>query len=246
VALSNQGQCLRFQTSISGTYVKLFSMATYSIREHKKHKKPESEGKSGLVVLLVISLILLAGSAFLAHKHQLTGWQARIFYDLNNPRLGSAFTMAAKWITEGLGSAIPIALVPLGFKKFRLAWRFLVTAGGAFVLAYIIKKVVNEPRPIAMLHGHLQQRVIETGPGFPSGHETAATALALTLWFILPAKWRWISVVWIVAVALSRLYLGVHTPADIVGGFACGLLAVCIVRLLPKIIAEPLRLDESD
>lgn len=223
-------------------------MATYSIREHPKHKKSTETSKTGLIVGLVISLVLLGGSALLAHKHELTGLQARIFYDFNNPDLGSHFTTAAKWITEGLGSAIPIAIcvvVPLLFKNVRLAWRFLVTAGGAFVLSYIVKKIVNEPRPIAMLHGHLHQRVIETGPGFPSGHETAATALALTLWFILPAKWRWVSIVWMALVAWSRLYLGVHTPADIVGGFACGLLAVCVVRLLPKVIAVPLRLDES-
>jgi undecaprenyl-diphosphatase len=181
-------------------------------------------------------------------KSPYPGFQARIFYDFNNPDLGSGFTTAAKWITEGLGSAYPIiacVVIPFIFKKYRLAWRFFVTAGGAFVLGEILKKLVNEPRPITLLSGHLQQRVIETGPGFPSGHETAATALALTLWFVLPPKWRFISIVWIAIVAWSRLFLGVHTPMDIIGGFACGLIAVCIIRLLPMWLAKPLRLDEQ-
>lgn len=224
-------------------------MATYSIREHARHTKAETSPKAGLIIGLVISIILLVGSALIAHKHELITWQARIFYDFDNLNLGGSFTTAAKWITEGLGAAYPIAacvIISAAFKKFRLAWRFLVTAGGAFVLAYIVKQLVKEPRPIAMLHGHLHQRVVETGFGFPSGHAAAATALALTLWFVLPVKWRWVSIIWIAVVAWSRLYLGVHTPVDIIGGFACGLLAVCVVRLLPKAIAEPLRLNDQD
>jgi undecaprenyl-diphosphatase len=221
---------------------------SYAIHGRSKVKPKKAATKTGLIIWLVISLILLTGSAVVAHKHQLTGWQARVFYDIDNLNLSHGFTTAAKIITEGLGAAYPIAacvIIPALFKKYRVAWRFLVTAGGAFVLAYIVKKLVNEPRPIVMLKGHLHQRVIETGPGFPSGHEAAATALALTLWFILPARWRFISIIWISVVAWSRLYLGVHTPMDIVGGFACGLLVVCVVRLLPKAIAKPLRLDET-
>jgi membrane-associated phospholipid phosphatase len=226
-------------------------MADYSLRDgvtQKTKVKSKNNSRNWLIFWLVIGVVLLIGSLLISRGHKLVGLQARIFYDFNNPALGSGFTTAAKWITEGLGAGYPIAIcviVPLIFKKYRLAWRFLVTAGGAFVLAYIVKKIVHEPRPIAMLQGHLHQRVVETGPGFPSGHEAAATALALTLWFILPPKWRWVSIVWIVAVAWSRLYLGVHTPADVIGGFACGLLAVCIVRLLPKVIARPLRLDDT-
>lgn len=223
-------------------------MTTYSIHAHHKTAPKHQAKKTGLVIWLLIGLVLLAGSAYIAHKHQLTGFQARLFYDVDNLNLSNHFTTAAKIVTEGLGAAYPIAacaIIPAIFKKFRLAWRFLVTAGGAFVLAYIIKKVVNEPRPIVLLHGHLHQRVIETGAGFPSGHEAAATALALTLWFVLPTKWRWISLIWIAVVAWSRLYLGVHTPVDIIGGFACGLLAVCVVRLLPQVIAGPLRLDDA-
>ncbi len=225
-------------------------MAQYNSKEGVIHEKPKvvKDSKTWLYIWLAVSIVLLAGSMYVAHKHKLTGFQARVFYDFNNPDLGSGFTAAAKWITEGLGSAYPIIvciLIPLIFKKYRLAWRFFITTGGALVLAEIIKKVVNEPRPIVMLAGHLHQRVVETGPGFPSGHETAATALALTLWFALPKQWRFVSIIWIAVVAWSRLYLGVHTPMDIIGGFACGLLAVCIVRLLPKGIAKPLLLDEQ-
>lgn len=198
-------------------------------------------------IWFAVGLLLFAVSLVIASSHRLSGVQAEIFRALNN--LPGSYTKPALWITEGLGSAVPIAvcvIVPLFFKRFRLAWRFFFTAGGAVAVMYVIKKIVNEPRPFIMLHNQLNLRAVETGPSFPSGHTVAATALALTLWPIVPAKWRWLLVLWIVAVGLSRLYLGVHTPVDIVGGFAIGLMAVCFVRLLPKAIARPLRLDSLD
>jgi membrane-associated phospholipid phosphatase len=195
------------------------------------------------VIGFIIGIILLIPTYLIAHTHQLTGLQARIFFDFDN--LPNGYKTLTLIVTEGLGSAYPIAICVLAavvFKRYRLAWRFAFTAGGAAAVAEIIKKLVNEPRPIVMLHGHLHQRAVETGPGFPSGHATAATALALTLWLILPRKWRWLPILWILTVAVSRLYLGIHTPADIVGGFAIGLMAVCFVQLLPRNLARKIYL----
>ncbi len=209
--------------------------------------KTSRKSQTGLWVAFGIGLLLLIVSMLMAGGNTLTGWQASLFHAINNGPDG--LRTPALWITEGLGAAYPIilcVLIPLLFKKYRLSWRFFFTTGGAIVAGFAVKYIVNEPRPTAMLHANnLHVRAIETGPGFPSGHMLAATALALTLWFILPKTWRWVSVLWILLVAWSRLYLGVHTPADIISGFAIGLMAVCFVRLLPPKIAKPLRLDEE-
>lgn len=200
------------------------------------------------IVGMIVGLVLLVPVALMAHKHQLTGVQLSIFRAFNNLNLPHFVVSLSKVLTEALGAAYPIAacvLIPLLFKKYRLAWRFLVTAGGSTVVFYVIKKLINEPRPFAMLNNNLHMRVVETGPSFPSGHETAATALALTLWLILPSKWRWLSVLWIAVVAFTRLYLGAHTPGDVIGGFAIGLMAVSFVSLLPLSFAKPLRLERE-
>lgn len=216
-------------------------MAMSSEPQHHSGKS-----KTGLWIAFFVGLVLLIGSMIVAGGHPLSGWQSSVFHSINNE--SNSFKTAALWITEGLGTAYPIALcviIPLLFKKYRLSWRFFFTAGGTIAAGFIVKYLVNEPRPRVILHHHnIHVRAVETGPGFPSGHMLAATALALTLWFVLPKAWRWVSVLWILLVAWSRLYLGVHTPADIISGFAIGLMAVCFVRLLPPVIAKPLRLDE--
>ena len=217
--------------------------------EHNKQTIEKSDYPStAAVVGLVVGFILFIPVALVAHKHQLTGIQLHIFRTFNNLNLPHFVTSVSKLLTELLGAAYPIAacvLIPLLFKRYRLAWRFFLTAGGATAVFYVIKKVISEPRPIVMLHGNLHQRVVETGPAFPSGHETAATVLALTLWLILPNKWRWVSILWIATVAFTRLYLGVHTPGDVIGGIALGLMAVSFVCLLPPVITKPLRLERE-
>ncbi|HRW92770.1 MAG TPA: phosphatase PAP2 family protein [Thermotogota bacterium] len=102
---------------------------------------------------------------------------------------------------------------------YRLVFTYLT---GAF-LAASLKDLFKVPRPIGE-EGITSQR-LETAEGysFPSGHSFNATATWLTLsthfkkhWFSILA---WLS---IALVALSRLYLGVHRPVDVLGGIILG------------------------
>ncbi|HVX58910.1 MAG TPA: phosphatase PAP2 family protein [Candidatus Saccharimonadales bacterium] len=213
----------------------------------KQEKKHSEKYPRAYVIGLVLALILLVPSLIAGHAHNFSGFQLNLFHDINN--WSDSFKTAALWLTEGLGAGYPIVLcvvLPALFKYWRLSWRFFVTVGGAGVLTEIAKFLTKEPRPVVMLHGNLHQRAIETGlNSYPSAHEAVATAMALTLWMILPRRWRWLSIVWILLVALSRIYVGVHTPNDVLGGFLLGLISVCVVRLLPGSLAKPLRLETS-
>lgn len=92
---------------------------------------------------------------------------------------------------------------------------------------YVLKDVIGRPRP------NIERLVDGTGFSHPSGHVLAAVAL----WGLLPPlvallthrrSWWWASVavggVLIVGVSLSRVYLGVHWPTDIVQGWILGAL----------------------
>jgi membrane-associated phospholipid phosphatase len=226
-------------------------MKDYSVKTEKRKniiEKKEYTYPHSYIVWLIIGIIIFIPTLLIARKHQLSGLQLHVFRDLNN--LSNAFKAPALILTEGLGAGYPIAacvVIAALYKRYKLAWRFFFAAGLSGVILEIGKKIAKEPRPAALLHGHLHVRAVEVGlNSYPSGHATISTALALTMWLILPKKWRWLSILWIAVVAVSRIYVGDHTPDDILGGFAIGLIVICILRLLPINFAKKLHLDSEN
>jgi membrane-associated phospholipid phosphatase len=96
---------------------------------------------------------------------------------------------------------------------------------GSFVANQAVKFIVRRPRPDlpdlpALVH-------TASNRSYPSAHATTSAAAAVSLSKVLPA-----APVWTVAtaLALSRLYLGVHYPSDTIAGAALG---VAVAELAP-------------
>lgn len=124
-----------------------------------------------------------------------------------------------------------LALLAFIFSKFTLVIRLLMSGSLAYLLTGVAKDLVGRGRP-AELFTDITLRDYSRGAGFPSGHMALATALAFTLGYFIPSKYRFITPLIIVLVGLSRIYLGVHAPLDLLGGFAIGWLSAEIFRFV--------------
>jgi len=155
----------------------------------------------------------------------LSAWDHQLLTAIN-VHLHHPMVMAWMYLlTRGGEPQVVLAVVAV---SSALAWRRHrreALAGGlgllaALALAEVVKGLVNRPRPAEVFH---TLYVVPEGLGrsFPSGHATAAFALAALLSVCWPrGRLLW----WAMAlgVAWSRIYLGLHFPSDCAGGAVLG------------------------
>lgn len=70
---------------------------------------------------------------------------------------------------------------------------------------------------------------------FVSSHASNAMGVGI-LWSFFFKKWSWLFISIAILVGVSRMYLGVHYPSDIVGGFSLGILIAFFCKYLTEII----------
>ena len=110
----------------------------------------------------------------------------------------------------------------------RLLVLFLISA----YVNSIAKVIAGQPRPF-QYDTRVRALVHAGGGGLPSGH----TQGAVVVWGYLASqfrrRWLWIMAGFLmIAIPLSRLYLGVHFPTDLLGGYVLGaVLLILYLRL---------------
>lgn len=136
------------------------------------------------------------------------------------------------WVTQ-LGSEqayivlLIVAFVVVDAEKGRnLALVFLL----GFYLNQVLKELFATQRPFQIDETVARsQAAVDTalGNGFPSGHaQSSMTFWGLAAVYVRKRWFTLLAAVIVLAVSLSRLYLGVHLPIDIVGGLLIGLAVV--------------------
>ncbi len=191
-----------------------------------------------LLALFFGICIPFAGFAALAedvYTHEGIGWDLPIqtfVHSYATPLLDTFFTVIA---TLGFGGVIVVDVLIGLWLMYRRVWGdaifWVAAVGGAELLNLALKQFFHRLRPdLWSSPGRA------SGYSFPSGHAMASMALVAALVVLLwPSRWRWPALLlgglFVILVGLSRIYLGVHFPSDVVAGWAASLAWVTGVSL---------------
>lgn len=157
------------------------------------------------------------------------------FDGLQRPRVDSVATWIAKLCSPPhymLLAPIPV-LMALLRRRGRVAVAVITIILGANMTTELLKPLLAQPRAGAYVVGlgHV------SSASWPSGHATAAMALALCIVLAAPARLRPVAAafgaVFAIAVSYSFLTLGWHEPSDVLGGFlVAGVWALLVIAAL--------------
>lgn len=184
----------------------------------------------GLWGFIELADTVLEGEARATDRRILLG--LREADDLANP-------LGPKWLEDtgrdltALGGMSVLSLFSLAAAgylilvgKWRVAIFLVVSVGGAFAVSMLLKQVFDRPRPDLVPHA---ANVYTSS--FPSSHAMTSAATFLTLGALLARvhrDWRikayflTVAVIVTVVVGISRVYLGVHWPTDVLAGWTLG------------------------
>jgi len=127
------------------------------------------------------------------------------------------------------------------FRRPRIAAFLGITMAGVATLDYVLKLAFHRPRPIAF-YG-----VSPTSYSFPSGHALGSFCFYGILAAVLSGRMRagklkffiWVAAALLVGmIGLSRIYLGVHYPSDVIAGYLAGAVWVTAVAVVDQILLD--------
>ncbi|WP_455542621.1 phosphatase PAP2 family protein [Intestinibacter sp.] len=153
------------------------------------------------------------------------------FQSIRNDVLTAIFTIFTI-CTEQMAVVLIAAVMYWCIDK-KCGQRLLFAVTGSITINSALKNLFKAPRPIGSDGLESLRKETATGYSFPSGHTQTAT----TVWVAIIeyfGKW-WIillGIIMILGAGLSRLYLGVHWPQDVLAGWVAGILvSIVFVKL---------------
>ncbi len=196
------------------------------------------------MTLLVLALICAAVLGFVELADEVMEGDTRqldraLLLALRNPQ-DWADPLGPHWVEElgrdltalgGIGMLTLFTLSILGFlllrRQFHACLYLALSVGGGVLVSSLLKMLFSRPRPDLVAHGAY---VYTTS--FPSGHSMMSTATFFTLAALLASLESRLRIrIYLLGIAglfsllvgLSRIYLGVHWPTDVLAGWAAGI-----------------------
>ncbi|MBX9972618.1 phosphatase PAP2 family protein [Cytobacillus firmus] len=132
------------------------------------------------------------------------------------------FLGSVKWLAFAVLMAAVLLFV---FKKKSLALFMVLSSGLGALFNLLLKWIFKRERP------DIRPLIEEQGFSFPSGHSMGSFIFYGSLAYMIihlakrkrwKAAWTVLLGCFIIMIGLSRIYLGVHFPSDVIAGFAAG------------------------
>jgi undecaprenyl-diphosphatase len=186
----------------------------------------------GDVVRLVAALAVLLVSNKLVNRNHIDELEIDAFR-LVNDLPGVLYRPA--WLVMQLGDVLVVPVlagVAALTRRYRLAVNLAVAGFGCYFLAILVKSLVDRGRPSQYLPDINPHGPAATGLGYVSGHAAVAVALASVASPYLSRRARRVAWTLATVVCLSRVYVGVHWPLDVIGGAAVGFAVGAVVHLI--------------
>lgn len=203
-------------------------MEPINSKETRFAKKRLALGAAAAALFVITLCGVLTGSV--------SGFDDAVRYFFYNMRC-DALTHAARAITYigNWQSIVALCLALLIVKPLRVTYGIPVSAGAAFVtlLNKAIKNAVQRPRPDDILH-----LVNEGGFSFSSGHSITSMFVFGMLIYLVRTNvknrtaanvWTVILAIPMICIGLSRIYLGVHYPSDVLAGWCLGAAVIAVM-----------------
>ena len=208
------------------------------MKENKKYKIKKDKTFYGIITVMSLFIILTI-SVYLNWTNAIDNAVASFILGLRNDKLTHIMTL----ITNIGGSYCLICISIIIFiisiiRTRKPSFTIIINLVTVFLLSQLFKLIFHRGRPNDIFLTYAN------GYSYPSGHTMVSTAYFLVLSYLICQKIKnktlkvfvnIISIILIILIAISRLYLGVHYLSDIIAGF---LLASLYLIIAFKIIKD--------
>ncbi len=217
--------------------------------------------------LLILSVILGSVWGFVELADEVTEGDTQaldrhLLLALRNPA-DLADPLGPHWVEElgrdltalgGVGILTLFTLSILGFllmrRKFHTALYLALSVGGGILVSSLLKMLFSRPRPDLVAHGAY---VYTTS--FPSGHSMMSTATFFTVAAILASQEKSpqlraylliLATLLSLLVGVSRVYLGVHWPTDVLAGWTAGIAWALFCWMIARYLQRSRVIESAD